>query len=97
VFCTSLLLAAYLGFSLIALGHDKAIHFVTFFILTAEFYFLWETHRPWKLTVATMTLGAGVLLEYVQTIVNPNRTFDYVDIVYNVHGSLLAVAGCCLL
>ena len=96
VFCATLLLAAYLGFSLIQLNHDKAIHFTTFFILTAEFFFLWKVFRPWKFTFVVMTLGASILLEYVQNFINHNRRFDYVDILYNVHGSGLALAMCCL-
>lgn len=97
LFCLSLAFAAYLGFSLISLGHDKAIHFVTFFILTSEFYFLWDTYRPWKITVVAMTFGASIALEYVQNFVNPNRKFDYMDIIYNIHGSALAVATCCII
>ncbi|KAM9930196.1 hypothetical protein OXX59_000697 [Metschnikowia pulcherrima] len=96
LFCISLMFAAFLGFSSITLGHDKAIHFVTFFVLTTEFYLLWETHRPWKLTILIMTLGASVTSEYVQNFVNPNRKFDYMDIIFNIHGSALAVAVCCL-
>lgn len=97
VFCVTLCVAAYLGFSLVQLPHDKVVHFVTFFLLTAEFYFIWNTYRPWRLTFLTMTLGASVMLEYAQNIINPNRTFDYVDIVYNVHGSALALVLCCVL
>lgn len=78
------------------LNHDKAIHFTTFFALTAEFFFIWQTYRPWKFTFVVMTLGASIFLEYVQNFVNPNRRFDYVDILYNVHGSGLALAICCL-
>lgn len=96
MFVLSLCAAAYLGFALIHLGHDKAVHFVTFFILTAEFYFLWYRHRPWKLTFIVMTLGASISLEYAQGIVNPNRVFDAMDIVYNVHGSGLALILCCV-
>lgn len=96
VFCATLLFAAYLGFSLMQLNHDKAIHFTTFFVLTAEFFFIWQTYRPWKFTFVVMTLGASILLEYVQNFVNPNRRFDYVDILYNVHGSGLALVICCL-
>lgn len=94
IFCVSLLAAAYLGFSLIHLGHDKAIHFATFFILTAEFYWLWELLRPWKITCVCMCLGASVGLEYLQNLVNPARVFDYFDIAYNVAGSVLALVGC---
>lgn len=86
--------AGYLGFASLQLGHDKLIHFITFFVLTAEFYHMWQMHRPWKLTFVCMTLGASVALEFVQNLVNPERVFDWIDIVYNVHGSGLALALC---
>lgn len=70
---------------------------MTFFILTAEFFFIWHLHRPWRFTFVVMTLGASILLEYAQNIINPIRKFDYMDIVYNVHGSGLALLFCCLL
>lgn len=42
-----------------------------------------------------MTLGASVALEYAQNIINPARVFDYMDIAYNVGGSLSALLVCC--
>ncbi|KAF7580442.1 VanZ like family protein [Clavispora lusitaniae] len=41
-----------------------------------------------------MTLGACVGSEYIQNLVNPARIFDFVDIIYNVLGSLLALTLC---
>lgn len=96
MFLSTSLFAAYLGFSLIHLGHDKAIHFCTFFILTAEYFHIWHVHRPWRITFVSMTLGASVTLEYAQNIINPARIFDYMDIAYNIAGSLLALVLCCL-
>lgn len=93
-FCLSLLAAAYLGFSLVHLGHDKAIHFTTFFILTVEFYWLWVQLRPWMITLLCMCLGASIGLEYLQNMVNPLRAFDYMDIAYNVAGSGLGLIFC---
>lgn len=94
LFCITLLGAAYLGFSLIHLGHDKAIHFTTFFILTSEFYCLWDLFRPWKITFVCMCLGASIGLEYLQNFINSARVFDYMDIAYNVAGSALALVSC---
>lgn len=76
------------------MSHDKLTHFATFLILTAQFYFLWNLARPWKLTVAAMTVGASIGLEYLQNWVNPARKFDPVDILYNISGSALAVVLC---
>lgn len=87
--------AAYLGFALVSFNHDKLLHFGVFFTLTVEFFFLWERQRPWKYTIVVLATAA-VLLEYVQNIVNPERKFDALDIVYNLHGVILAVAVCCL-
>lgn len=94
VFIPSLLVAAYLGFALLSLAHDKILHFSAFGILTAEFYFLFEIRKPWRLTILVMTIGACISLEFVQNLVNPKRTFDYEDILYNTMGSLLAVIIC---
>ncbi len=95
----SLILAGYLGFSLFQTGHDKALHFVTFLVLTAEFYFIFDTnHKSLKtlryVTLLVCTCAGSVLLEVVQSLVNSARVFDVYDIVANVCGSVVAVAAC---
>lgn len=93
MFLISLCIAAYLGFALIELKHDKLIHFTTFFILTSEFYFIFDTkYKSLKtlryITFLTCTLCASLNLEIVQNMVNPERVFDFADVVYNFFGSL---------
>lgn len=86
--------AGYLGFALIHLVHDKLIHFATFAILTAEFYFIFNTKAVKLLRLITLmicTLGASVLLEMIQHIVNPARVFDVKDIYCNVGGSIVGL------
>lgn len=94
VFVATLLVAAYLGFALVSFGYDKALHFLVFGILTAEFYFLFEIRKPWKLTLVVMTFGASISLEFLQNLVNPKRIFDYEDILYNIMGSAIALVIC---
>ena len=96
VFILSLLLAGYLGFALIHLPHDKLIHFLTFFILTMEFYFIFDTkNKSLKVlrlvTLVVCTFGASIGLEIVQSLINPARVFDVYDILFNVLGSLLGL------
>ncbi|KAH3684855.1 hypothetical protein WICPIJ_004158 [Wickerhamomyces pijperi] len=92
-FLLGLLFAAYLGFAELSLPNDKLVHFLTFFTLTALFYWLFETsHTRYirNVTLLVCTLGAGVGSEFVQSLV-PYRTFDFKDIICNVFGSGLAV------
>ena len=91
--------AAYLGFSLVLLGHDKAIHYATFLALTAEFYMVFDTQHKLLRTVRLVTfivctVICSVVLEIIQPYVNPKRIFDLKDIVANVTGSLTGLALC---
>lgn len=91
----SLVVAAYLGFALVQLPHDKVVHFVTFGVLTAEFYWLWRL--PLRVvrvaTVVVCTVMAAVVSEVVQGMINPRRVYDAGDIYANVIGSLTGI-GC---
>lgn len=96
MFLLSLLIAGYLGFALIHLGHDKLLHFVTFFILTVEFYFVFDIrYKSIKIlryiTFVICTLCGSVGLEIIQSLVNPKRVFDIYDISSNFVGSLLGL------
>lgn len=94
MFVVSLVVAAYLGFALIHLPHDKVVHFVTFGVLTAEFYWLWRlpVNVVRVATVLVCTLTAAVMSEVVQGLINPQRVFDAGDIYANVTGSLTGLA-----
>ncbi|KAF1824835.1 uncharacterized protein K489DRAFT_351790 [Dissoconium aciculare CBS 342.82] len=96
------LLAAYLGLSTNKIpqyGHsDKGLHFITFFLLTATFYFTLDTpHRRLvlHLTLAFCTAGLSIGSEILQgALPNNNRSFDPYDILANVAGSGIAVLLC---
>lgn len=86
-------MAAYLGFALVHFEHDKALHFSTFFLLAIELWFLWD--KPGlRLFAFIIILSIGVVLEFVQNIVNPERVFDAMDIAYNLSGALIAFLLC---
>jgi len=89
----SLLLSAYLGFANISLKHDKFIHFVTFFLLTLMFYWLFDTssiRAIRNLTFVICVLVGGIGSEFIQGLL-PYREFDSKDIVCNVLGSSAAL------
>ncbi|KAL2072153.1 hypothetical protein VTL71DRAFT_11496 [Oculimacula yallundae] len=90
------LCAAYLGLSTLqipSLINDKALHFLTFFILTTVFYWILDTsrRRTLHLTLVTCTAFLGVGSEFLQEFLPNGREFDFYDIVANVLGSGLAV------
>lgn len=93
VFVVSLVVAAYLGFALVHLPHDKAVHFVVFGILTAEAYHVIES-RVWPVVVLVGSIGASVVLEMVQQLVNPVRVYDPYDMASNLAGVAVAFGGC---
>lgn len=89
----TLVLSAYLGFAKISLPHDKLIHFVTFFLLSLMFYWLFETSSTRavrNLTFIICTLTGGIGSEFVQGLL-PYRDFDFKDIIANVLGSSSAL------
>lgn len=95
VFACSLVAAGYLGFAEISLQQDKLAHFAVFMVLTAQFYWCFDsasTRALRNVTVMVCCVGGGVLSEFVQGLL-PYRTFDPVDILCNVAGSGLAVVA----
>jgi VanZ family protein len=72
---------------------DKVIHFLTCFALTLTFYFILDTsrRRVLHLTLGVCTLGVGVGSEIVQGLLPNDRSFDYLDVLANVAGSLAAL------
>lgn len=93
-----LILAAYLGLAPPTIPaykqSDKALHFITFLLLTLCFYWILETNRRknLQLTLLVCPLILGVGSEIVQAFLPNGRDFDFFDIVANVFGSLSAVA-----
>lgn len=75
---------------------DKFLHFVTFFALSATFYFILDTARRRTLHI-TLIVCTGVLAvgsEVAQGLLPNDREFDAWDVLANVLGSL-AAAGLC--
>ena len=82
---TSLQLESYIN--------DKALHFLTFFILTTTFYWILDTsrRRTLNITLLVCTAFLGLGSEVLQHFLPNDRTFDAYDIVANIVGSLAAV------
>ena len=72
---------------------DKILHFLTCFALTLTFYFTLDTsrRRVLHLTLAVCTLGVSVGSEVVQGLLPNDRSFDPLDVLANVVGSLAAL------
>lgn len=92
-------IAGYAGLTSLQLDlyiNDKALHLLTFFLLTVAFYWILDTNRrrTLNLTLVTCTLVLGVGSEFVQSFLPNGREFDIYDIVANVAGSLAALALC---
>ncbi|OBT69095.1 hypothetical protein VE03_01394 [Pseudogymnoascus sp. 23342-1-I1] len=95
-FLVLLLGAAYLGLSSLQLAlhiNDKALHFLTFFLLTLCFYWILDTsrRRTLNLTLSICTAFLGIGSEFLQALLPNGRDFDALDILANVLGSLAAV------
>ncbi|KAM0284113.1 hypothetical protein ACHAQH_002101 [Verticillium albo-atrum] len=98
-FFVLLVAAAYIGLTPLHLEtyiNDKALHFLTFFLLTTVFYWILDTtrRRTLNLTLLVCTALLGVGSELLQSILPNGRVFDLFDIVANILGSLAAVGLC---
>lgn len=72
---------------------DKVAHFLSFFALSATFYFILDTsrRRVLHLTLIVCTLVLGVGSEVAQGLLPNDRNFDPWDVLANVLGSLAAL------
>jgi len=99
-FAVLILASAYLGLApstIPSYQHsDKLLHFITFLLLTACFYWTIETNKRknLQLTFVVCTAGLGVGLEFAQAFLPNGRDFDIFDIVANILGSLAGVGAC---
>ena len=75
--------------------NDKALHFLTFFVLTIAFYWILDTtrRRALNFTLLVVTVFLGLGSEALQSFV-VNRAFDLIDVAANVVGSLCAIGLC---
>ncbi|OAX82386.1 hypothetical protein ACJ72_03259 [Emergomyces africanus] len=76
--------------------NDKALHVVTFFLLSLTFYWAPDTtrRRTLHLTIIICTMGLGIGSELLQALLPNGRSFDPFDVLANVVGSLSAVGMC---
>jgi len=102
LFILLLLLSGYLGLlphspsSPSVQVNDKALHAITFFLLTVIFYWILDTNRRRTLnfTLVVCTAGLGLGSELLQGLLPNGRDFDPLDVAANVAGSLAALALC---
>ncbi len=80
-------------------GMPQAGHFVTHLILAVLVYLLFSREgSPWghKLRAATMAVGVSFLLggslEALQ-VLQPDRSGEFIDLVFNTSGALAGLAG----
>ena len=70
---------------------DKIYHVVAYMILGLMWMFYFKPfktkHIPLKVLFATVLLG--YILELLQYLVNPNRTYDTFDLIANAIGALI--------
>ncbi|CRK15955.1 hypothetical protein BN1723_010864 [Verticillium longisporum] len=98
-FFALLLAAAYIGLTPLHLEtyiNDKALHLVTFFLLTTVFYWILDTtrRRTLHLTLLVCTAVLAVGSELLQALLPNGRVFDMLDIAANVAGSLAGLGLC---
>ncbi|EZF33279.1 VanZ domain-containing protein [Trichophyton interdigitale] len=76
--------------------NDKALHLITFFLLSLAFYWIIDTtrRRTLHLTLIVCTLVLGIGSEIVQSLIPNGRSFDPLDILANVVGSLGSIGLC---
>ena len=75
--------------------NNKALHLLTFFLLTVAFYWILDTTRRRALNVTLLVVTVLLALgsEALQSLITVHE-FDPLDIAANVLGSLLAVGLC---
>ncbi len=78
----------------VGLGYEDKIYHVGAYMV---FSFLWGTWALFKHPIVTLKvvffscLLYGVLLETVQHLINPSRTFDFLDLAANCLGVLFGI------
>ena len=75
---------------------DKYVHTFLFLFLVVVFYYpislveiSRETKKAWLIRIAMYSLAYGIVMEFVQKYLIPHRSFDEVDIVFDLLGCLL--------
>lgn len=79
---------------------DKVAHFLMYFSLSVLIYLSLDItidqHRSKALLSFASASLYGVILEYLQRYYFENRSFDIIDIIFNISGALVGVIICIL-
>ena len=69
---------------------DKVEHTIAYFVLCFS-WLLSIKKKGMKFAIVTIVVLYGILLEVLQSVLTDYRTFDYVDMLANTFGALLAL------
>lgn len=98
VFIILILLSGYMGLAKsLHFDHDKIVHFLVFFILALDFYWIFDATRKQCMNFTGVFIGGvgGIGSEVLQSVVSaPDRQFDPLDILFNLLGCILAIVLC---
>jgi len=73
---------------------DKSLHSLAYFGLSLSWLFaIRKSHSDikWKILIGFAMLLLGILLEYLQGSLTDYRTTDYLDVIANTVGIIIAV------
>lgn len=74
-------------------GADKVIHFMMYFVFSILFCWALRTERHYSrlFFIVVLTVGWGVLMEYIQFSMRMGRSFSWYDISANSLGVLVGI------
>ena len=73
---------------------DKSLHGFAYFVLTLSWLFAFKNEHKsvkMKFLIGFLILTLGIVLEYLQGEITDYRTSDYLDIVANTFGIIIAL------
>jgi VanZ family protein len=74
---------------------DYLLHFLAYFAF-GSLYVLWRGNRQYEIKgvemaiLIALTISFSILTEYIQLLI-PGRTFNMVDILYNITGVIIGI------
>jgi VanZ family protein len=74
-------------------GADKVIHFMMYFVFSILFCWALRTERHYSrlFFIVVLTIGWGVLMEFIQFSMRMGRSFSWYDISANSLGVLVGI------
>lgn len=70
---------------------DKVYHFIAYFTLTFVWLITFYKNPSKKLTVTSLCILFGIIIEVLQSTLTNYRTADYIDIIANSIGVFIAL------